>query len=67
MSELLFEGYTVPAISYGIDGLYSLYHNQGKIYDVYMWYIIILCYHDNLMNMYMHVVKCIHACTYVMC
>ena len=37
MSELLFEGYTVPAVSYGIDGLYSLYHNQGMIYDVYMY------------------------------
>lgn len=31
MSELLFEGYTVPAVSYGIDGLYSLYHNQGGV------------------------------------
>ena len=31
MSELLFELYTVPQVSYGIDALFSLYHNQPKI------------------------------------
>ncbi|CAK1555752.1 unnamed protein product [Leptosia nina] len=28
MSELLFEGYGVPAVSYGIDSLFSFYRNQ---------------------------------------
>ena len=30
MSELLFECYEVPALTYGIDGLYNLYHSLGK-------------------------------------
>lgn len=28
MSELLFECYRVPFVSYGVDGLYSFYHNK---------------------------------------
>ncbi|CAJ0935911.1 unnamed protein product [Ranitomeya imitator] len=28
VSELLFECYRVPKVSFGIDGLYSLYHNK---------------------------------------
>lgn len=28
MSELLFEGYGIPAVSYGIDSLYSMYRNK---------------------------------------
>lgn len=28
MSELLFEGYGVPGVSYGIDSLFSLYRND---------------------------------------
>lgn len=28
MSELLFEGYGVPAVCYGIDSLFSMYKNQ---------------------------------------
>jgi len=27
MSELLFECYNVPSVAYGIDSLFSLYHN----------------------------------------
>uniref|UniRef100_A0A6I8MX87 Actin-related protein 5 n=2 Tax=Ornithorhynchus anatinus TaxID=9258 RepID=A0A6I8MX87_ORNAN len=30
MSELLFECYRVPKVSYGIDSLYSFYHNRRK-------------------------------------
>nr|XP_033770780.1 actin-related protein 5 [Geotrypetes seraphini] len=30
MSELLFECYQVPKVSYGIDSLYSFYHNREK-------------------------------------
>lgn len=30
MSELLFECYRVPYISYGVDGLYSFYYNNTK-------------------------------------
>ncbi|XP_047453555.1 actin-related protein 5 [Mugil cephalus] len=30
MSELLFECYRVPFVSYGVDGLYSLYHNNSQ-------------------------------------
>ncbi|AWP09451.1 putative actin-related protein 5 [Scophthalmus maximus] len=30
MSELLFECYRVPHVSYGVDGLYSLYHNNAQ-------------------------------------
>ena len=30
MAELLFESYGVPSLSFGIDGLYSLYHAQGN-------------------------------------
>ena len=35
MSELLFECYNVPAVSYGVDALFSLYHScseQGRAY-----------------------------------
>eukprot|EP00045_Choanoeca_perplexa_P013839 m.158761 g.158761 ORF g.158761 m.158761 type:complete len:727 (-) comp16474_c0_seq1:2731-4911(-) len=32
MSELLFELYGVPQVSYGIDALFSLYHNQPTIH-----------------------------------
>lgn len=28
MSELLFEGYDVPAVAYGIDSLFSMYKNN---------------------------------------
>lgn len=28
MSELLFEGYGVPAVSYGVDSLFSMYKNK---------------------------------------
>ena len=28
MNELLFENYMVPKVTYGIDGLFSLYKNQ---------------------------------------
>ena len=28
MNELLFENYLIPKVSYGIDGLFSLYKNQ---------------------------------------
>lgn len=28
MSELLFEAYDVPAVSYGIDSLFSMYKNE---------------------------------------
>ncbi|XP_029012559.1 actin-related protein 5 isoform X2 [Betta splendens] len=31
MSELLFECYHVPYVSYGVDGLYSFYHNNKNI------------------------------------
>uniref|UniRef100_A0A3B3BGU7 Actin-related protein 5 n=1 Tax=Oryzias melastigma TaxID=30732 RepID=A0A3B3BGU7_ORYME len=30
MSELLFECYSVPYVSYGVDGLYSFYHNNNQ-------------------------------------
>ncbi|XP_028308280.1 actin-related protein 5 [Gouania willdenowi] len=30
MSELLFECYHVPYVSYGVDGLYSFYHNNNQ-------------------------------------
>uniref|UniRef100_A0A3B3Y968 Actin-related protein 5 n=1 Tax=Poecilia mexicana TaxID=48701 RepID=A0A3B3Y968_9TELE len=30
MSELLFECYRVPFVSYGVDGLYSFYHNNQR-------------------------------------
>nr|XP_028590818.1 actin-related protein 5 [Podarcis muralis] len=30
MSELLFECYQVPKVSYGVDSLYSLYHNKRQ-------------------------------------
>lgn len=30
MSELLFECYHVPCVSYGVDGLYSFYYNNNK-------------------------------------
>ncbi|EPX70493.1 actin-like protein Arp5 [Schizosaccharomyces octosporus yFS286] len=30
MTELLFELYQVPSVAYGVDGLYSFYHNAGK-------------------------------------
>lgn len=30
MSELLFECYQVPSVSYGIDALYNLYHSLGN-------------------------------------
>uniref|UniRef100_A0A3P8T3J3 Actin-related protein 5 n=1 Tax=Amphiprion percula TaxID=161767 RepID=A0A3P8T3J3_AMPPE len=30
MSELLFECYRVPYVSYGVDGLYSFYHNHSQ-------------------------------------
>ncbi|XP_071968255.1 actin-related protein 5 isoform X1 [Engystomops pustulosus] len=30
MSELLFECYRIPKVSFGIDGLYSLYHNKKE-------------------------------------
>ncbi|XP_040902370.1 actin-related protein 5 [Toxotes jaculatrix] len=30
MSELLFECYRVPYVSYGVDGLYSFYHNNTR-------------------------------------
>ncbi|CAK6976380.1 actin-related protein 5 [Scomber scombrus] len=30
MSELLFECYQVPHVSYGVDGLYSFYHNNAQ-------------------------------------
>uniref|UniRef100_A0A8C6M7C8 Actin-related protein 5 n=1 Tax=Nothobranchius furzeri TaxID=105023 RepID=A0A8C6M7C8_NOTFU len=30
MSELLFECYRVPHVSYGVDGLYSFYHNNNQ-------------------------------------
>uniref|UniRef100_A0A667XGD3 Actin-related protein 5 n=1 Tax=Myripristis murdjan TaxID=586833 RepID=A0A667XGD3_9TELE len=30
MSELLFECYRVPHVSYGVDGLYSFYHNNAQ-------------------------------------
>ncbi|XP_067384319.1 actin-related protein 5 isoform X2 [Channa argus] len=30
MSELLFECYCVPYVSYGVDGLYSFYHNNSR-------------------------------------
>jgi actin-related protein 5 len=34
MTELLFEGYNVPALSYGVDGLYNLYHMlDGEVTD----------------------------------
>ena len=28
MSELLFECYGVPSVTYGVDSLFSLYHNH---------------------------------------
>lgn len=28
MSELLFEGYGIPAVSYGVDSLFSMYKND---------------------------------------
>lgn len=28
MSELLFEGYGIPAVSYGVDSLFSMYKNN---------------------------------------
>jgi actin-related protein 5 len=28
MSELLFEGYGVPAVSYGVDSMFSMYRNE---------------------------------------
>ncbi|XP_026222598.1 actin-related protein 5 [Anabas testudineus] len=31
MSELLFECYHIPYVSYGVDGLYSFYHNNRNI------------------------------------
>ena len=31
MNELLFEAYQVPKVCYGIDALFSLYHNQPKV------------------------------------
>ena len=30
MTELLFEGYNVPALSYGIDALFSAHHHQSQ-------------------------------------
>ncbi len=30
MSELLFEAYNVPMVAYGIDALFSAYHNYSK-------------------------------------
>lgn len=30
MSELLFENYNVPAVAYGIDGLFSAYHSSMR-------------------------------------
>lgn len=29
MTELLFEGYSVPSVSYGIDSLFSFYANSA--------------------------------------
>ena len=31
MSELLFECYNVPQVSYGIDAMFSLYANNDKL------------------------------------
>ena len=33
MSELLFEGYGVPSVVYGIDALFSAHHNLGGCED----------------------------------
>ena len=30
MSELLFEAYGIPAVAYGVDALFSAYHNYAK-------------------------------------
>ena len=30
MSELLFENYSIPAVAYGIDALFSAYHSYAK-------------------------------------
>ena len=30
MSELLFEAYSVPAVAYGVDALFSAYHSYAK-------------------------------------
>ena len=30
MSELLFENYNIPAVSYGIDALFSAYHSYAR-------------------------------------
>uniref|UniRef100_A0A8C6VKI2 Actin-related protein 5 n=1 Tax=Naja naja TaxID=35670 RepID=A0A8C6VKI2_NAJNA len=32
MSELLFECYQVPKVSYGVDSLYSFYHNKRQVW-----------------------------------
>lgn len=34
MSELLFEGYGVPSVAYGVDALFSAHHNLGSCEDV---------------------------------
>ncbi len=33
MTELLFEGYGVPAVAYGVDALFSAHHNLGVMDD----------------------------------
>ncbi|XP_058497859.1 actin-related protein 5 [Solea solea] len=47
MSELLFECYRVPYVSYGVDGLYSFYHgnNQRNIHPPHTGIVLSSGYH----------------------
>ena len=47
MSELLFECYNVPSVAYGIDSLFSLYHNS-PISGEHLFYYQIVFQEDSL-------------------
>ncbi len=52
MSELLFEGYGVPALCYGVDGLFSLYYDQGMTIHVH---VLPLHVHVHVLSLPIHV------------
>ncbi|ANB13777.1 Arp5p [Sugiyamaella lignohabitans] len=47
MNELLFEGYNVPSLTYGIDSLFSFHYNQGvNVSDSSHTGIVVSCGHE---------------------
>ena len=36
MNQMLFELYSVPSVAYGVDGLFSVHHNQKQVKDAFV-------------------------------